>query len=121
MKGLLFRDGEPCPCCGKPLDLRAGGAIKATQALARELANHDRDTLIDLVMLAIDSLYIAASRTGMPSRAYLAAYVDVLLQLARLRETEGPDALGLMVDDELRAAGYKAVPFAERRAEFQPN
>ena len=36
MDALFFHDGDPCPCCGEPINLSKSSTIDAVNGLSRE-------------------------------------------------------------------------------------
>ncbi len=116
MGGIRFEDGEPCPCCGRPLNLKQQDTAQAVYRLARVIAAEGRENRLDLTMLAIDSLFIAAHVAGSPGKAYIEAFIDTYCDLVALLDRSGShEIVGMVVDDKLRVSGQRTVPYEKRR------
>lgn len=116
MNGMFFKDGEPCPCCGRPLDLKKQDTAQAVYRLARVIAAEGRENRLDLTMLAIDSLFIAAYAAGSPGKTYIDAVVNTYCDLVALLDSSGSrEIVGMVVDDKLRISGQHTMPYEKRR------
>lgn len=86
MDALFFHDGDPCPCCGEPINLSKSCTIDAVNGLSREMAKQIQKVKIDMLLLSLDAMAIARGRAE-SVKAILPIYFSVYTKYAALLDS----------------------------------
>ncbi|MDO5411913.1 MAG: hypothetical protein Q4G31_00375 [bacterium] len=118
MNAIFLRHGDPCPCCGEPIDLSKTSTKKAVNGLSGEMAKQIRRRRLELLELGIDAMDIAAARCGIDAdktTALSKAYIDEYANLAALQDSlSDPAMYGLAVDAMLARFKLTRRPYMFR-------
>lgn len=115
MDALFFHDGDPCPCCGEPINLSKSSTIDAVNGLSREMAKQIQKVKIEMLLLSLDSMAIAMGRAEAVG-AILPIYFSVYTKYAALLDSlSTEDIYAALIDAELTKYSPCTPPYSVRR------
>lgn len=118
MNAIFLRHGDPCPCCGEPIDLSKTSTKKAVNGLSEEMAKQIRLRRLELLELGLDAMDIAAARCGLDADKTIAlskAYIEEYANLAALQDSiSDPTMYGQAVDAMLASCKLTRLPYMDR-------
>ena len=118
MNAIFLRHGDPCPCCGEPIDLSKTSTKKAVNGLSEEMAKQIRLRRLELLELGLDAMDIAAARCGIDADKTIAlskAYIEEYANLAALQDSiSDPTMYGQAVDAMLASCKLTRLPYMDR-------
>lgn len=118
MNAIFLRHGDPCPCCGEPIDLSKASTKKAVNGLSEEMAKQIRLRRLELLELGLDAMDIAAVRCGLDADKTIAlskAYIEEYANLAALQDSiSEPTMYGQAVDAMLASCKLTRLPYMDR-------
>lgn len=118
MNAIFLRHGDPCPCCGEPIDLSKTSTKKAVNGLSEEMAKQIRLRRLELLELGLDAMDIAAARCGLDADKTISlpkAYIEEYANLAALQDSiSDPAMYGQAVDAMLASCKLTRPPYMDR-------
>lgn len=116
MDALFFHDGDPCPCCGEPIDLSKSSTIDAVKGLSKEMAKQIQKVKVDLMLLSVDAMAIAMGKAKEKAIEVLPIYISVYARYASLLDVVATeDLFGKMIDAELKQFAPNLPAYSVRR------
>lgn len=101
MDALFFHDGDPCPCCGEPINLGKSSTIDAVNGLSKEMAKQIQKVKIDMLMLSLDSLAIVMGQVQ-AKRQVWPLYLSTYMKYAALLDSlSTEDIYACLIDAEI--------------------
>lgn len=115
MDALFFHDGDPCPCCGEPINLSKSSTIDAVNGLSREMAKQIQKVKIDMLLLSLDSMVIALGQAKEKNEV-LPLYFSTLMKYATLLYSmRKEDIYASLIDSELAKYSPSSPAYLVRR------
>ena len=115
MDALFFHDGDPCPCCGEPINLSKSSTIDAVNGLSREMAKQIQKVKIDMLLLSLDSMVIALGQAKEKNEV-LPLYFSTLMKYATLLYSmRKEDIYASLIDAELAKYSPSSPAYLVRR------